>query len=413
VFERPTSWDPRLDPIVRQEAARLRKRLAKYYENGGAEAAVRIELPIGTYVPVFRGSPVEVQAPAVESPPVRRRGLSLYGWLLAGAVVLGLLLAAIAWRALFRHEAETSIAVLPFTNLTVNPAEQYFSDGLTDEIMDSLVRVRALRVIASKSAFQFKGRTVDIREVDRLLNVTHVLEGSVERSGDRVKIIARLERVSDRALVWSNTYERGASDLFAVQSELAAGIAGGLKTTVGVPPAHIPNPAALEFAMKGRYDLQLVTTESLTRAESEYQQAIVLDSGYAAAYIGLASAKYNHALARGSTYRTDAERQSAEQLFRTALDLDPNLPTAHAMLAAFAMQYDWDWGRAEQQLRLALTGPPNPNPEILRIFPHLSWTFCGSGSAPPAHRRVGSIFDDRRDESCRGSISRGTLRASS
>ncbi len=131
-----------------------------------------------------------------------------------------------------------SIAVLPFTDLSADPANKYFSDGLTDEITDSLARLKTVRVIAQSSAFQFKGKTTDVREVGRLLNVTHVLEGSVERSGDRIKIIAHLERVSDGSLLWSNTYERNVSDLFAVQSELAAGIAGGLKIAAEAPGAQ-------------------------------------------------------------------------------------------------------------------------------------------------------------------------------
>ena len=138
-------------------------------------------------------------------------------------------------RGFSQRESPASIAVLPFTDLTGDPADQYFSDGLTDEITDSLARIKTLRVMARSSAYQFKGKAVDVREVGRLLGVTNVLEGSVERSGDRVKIIAHLERTSDGSLLWSNTYEREASDLFAAQSELAGGIAGGLRVASASP----------------------------------------------------------------------------------------------------------------------------------------------------------------------------------
>jgi TolB-like protein len=194
--------------------------------------------------------------------------------------------------------------------LTSDAANQYFADGLTDEITDSLAGIKALRVIARSSAFQFKGKTVDVREVGRLLNVANVLEGSVERSGDRIKIIAHLERASDRSVVWSNTYERKESDLFAVQSELAAGIAGGLKLASAVPAVkHIPNGEAHELYMKGRYDLQEVTPESITRAELDFQHAIDKDPLYGPAYVGLASAKLRPKYCQGSHF---PERGGAE-----------------------------------------------------------------------------------------------------
>ncbi len=362
VFDRPASWDPRLDPVVRQEAGRLRKRLVRYYENGGASSEVRIDLPVGSYVPVFRREPAEVESLPLEPPaavlvPANRSRL----WIYAAAVgVLCVAGALIAWRSFSSRESGASIAVLPFTNLTSDPANQYFSDGLTDEITDSLSRIKTLRVIARSSAFQFKGKTVDIREVGRLLNVANVLEGSVERSGDRIKIVAHLERASDRSLLWSNTYERKASDLFAVQSELAAGIAEGLKLATAAPPAkHVPNPEAHDFYMKGRYDLQQVTPESITQAESDFQHAIDLDPQYAAAYAGLASARYDRSIAGGSSSQTGAELKEIEQLELKALELDPDLSAAHAALATFAMQYDRDWGRAEREFQLAMAGPPS------------------------------------------------------
>jgi serine/threonine-protein kinase len=384
VFDRPASWDPRLDPVVRQEAARLRKRLANYYETSGAEAEVRIELPVGSYVPLFRRKSVEIgtaptETAPIETPPVETQLVehaparrSRMRWYAAAAGILCIAVGAATWRTVSHREPSTSIAVLPFVNLTADPANQYFSDGLTDEITDSLARLKTLRVIARSSAFQFKGKTVDIREVGRLLNVANVLEGSVERSGDRIRIVAQLERVSDGSQVWSNTYERRTSDTFAVESELAADIAGSLKATWTPATGHIPNAEAYEFLMKARYDMQQMTTESLARAESGYQRAIDLDPEYAAAYLGLASAKYNAFAARGFTYQMEVERRSAEHLFRKALELDAGLPSAHAMLATLAMQYDWDWGRAEQELQLAVAGPASATAEsfysILLIF---------------------------------------------
>jgi serine/threonine-protein kinase len=370
VFHRPASWDPRLDPVVRQEAARLRKRLARYYQTDGTQDQVRIELPVGSYVPVFRSKPVEIEsAPVVTTPvaaPTVQRRLP---WMYAVAGILCITIAGLAWRAFSPRESPPSIAVLPFANLTADPANQYFSDGLTDEITDSLARLKTLRVIARSSAFQVRGRAADIREVGRLLHVANVLEGTVVRSGDRVKIIAHLERVSDGSLLWSNTYERSASDLLAVQSELAAGIAASLRLAAGVPAAqHVPKAEAHDLVMKGAYDLQQMTTESLARAESEYRRAIGLDSQYARAYLGLGSVKWDQFVARGASYQTEAERKSAEQWYRKALELDPELSQARALMATIAMQYDWDWNRAESELRLAVAGPSSAAAESFYAF---------------------------------------------
>jgi hypothetical protein len=165
VFGRPASWDPRLDPVVRQEAGRLRKRMAQYYETGGAEAEVRIGLPVGSYVPVFRRKPVEIAAPPIETEDAGKAAArGRRGWVYAAAGVLCIGVAVITWRGFSQRELPVSIVVLPFTNLTADPANQYFSDGLTDEITDSLARIKTLRVMARSSAFQFKGKTVDVRK---------------------------------------------------------------------------------------------------------------------------------------------------------------------------------------------------------------------------------------------------------
>jgi TolB-like protein/Tfp pilus assembly protein PilF len=244
--------------------------------------------------------------------------------------------------------------------LSGDPANQYFSDGLTDEIIDSLARVKALRVIARSSTVQWKGKTANIREIGRSLGVTNLLEGTVERSGDRVKIIAHLERVSDGSLVWSNIYERKASDLFEVQSELAAGIAGELKLAAGVPAnPYTPNAEAHEFVMKGRYDLQQTTPDSVSQAELDYQHAIDKDPEYGAAYAGLAIAKYDECIARGSSSQTEAELKAIQDLLWKALEKDPELSAARSLLGFLAMQWDRDWGRAERELRLAAKGAPS------------------------------------------------------
>jgi len=263
--------------------------------------------------------------------------------------------------------------VLPFSNLSSGGQSRYLSSGLTEELTESLSRSKALRVIASTSTAQFNGKKVDVREAGRTLHVMNVVEGSIDQEGDRVKVAVRLERVTDGALLWSNSYDRPAAELVAVQAELASGIARALKITAGIKPQHVPNAAAHDMVLKARYDTQLWTTESLARAESEYQQAIHLDPQYPAAYMGLGTVQWNKAGATGLSLRTDAERASAERAFQKALELDPpGLSAARVVLAIMAMQHEWDWDRAERELQLALASSPNATAEsnyaFLQIF---------------------------------------------
>jgi adenylate cyclase len=199
------------------------------------------------------------------------------------------------------------------------------------------------------------------------LNVANILEGSVERSGDRIRIIAHLEKVSDGSHLWSNTYERQTSDLFAVQTELAKAIAENLKAGVSPASKHIPTVEVAEWFMKGRYELQQSTPQSVSRAEADFQHAIDLDPDYAGAYAALAAAKYNQAPARVGD-RTDNERRESERLARKALTLDPEMSGPHVTLGFLAMQYDWDWARAEKELQQALSGPPNANANTAYAF---------------------------------------------
>jgi TolB-like protein/Tfp pilus assembly protein PilF len=384
VFGRKSSWDPRLDAIVRQEAARLRKRLARHYEAAGAQAPVRIDLPVGGYVPVFVSCSQSLESPAGQAatgnltamaaevirsdqPTLTRKRI------FAAGVILCALAGAIGWRywrtVVAERENRFSIAVLPFTNLSADPANQYFADGLTDEITDLLARNRTLRVSARASASQFGTKSGDLGNVGRKLNVANVLEGSVDRSGDRIRIIAHLERVSDGSHLWSNTYERQTADLFAVQSELAQAIAGNLKAAEGLPaaPKHVPSAEAHDFYLKGRYELQQLTPASLNLAEADFQRAIDLDPAYAAAYAGLGTARYDRSPA-WTQVRMDADRTAAEEAYRKALELDPDQTGVHAPLASMKMQYDWDWAGAERELKQALAGAPDANANVYYAF---------------------------------------------
>jgi len=180
--------------------------------------------------------------------------------------------------------------------------------------------------------------------------------------------------VSDSSHERSKTYERQTADLFAVQSELVDGIARNLKAAgLAGAPRHVPNEEAHRLLLEGRYEVLRLTSESLARGKADYQHAIALDPGYALAYAVLGSAIYDEYIVRGGAARqTDGERKTAAELARKALELDPELSPPRTLLAALAMQYDWDWGRAERELRLALSNGSRPDPEcwyaLLLIF---------------------------------------------
>src|ERR1017187_8275994 len=198
VFGRNPAYDPRLDGVVRVEAVKLRSRLKDYYETEGAADPVRIDLPKGGYLPCFEAlpcRPVETLAP----PP--RRVWWMDSRVIAPLLALVVLIAGylLARRSHPRPAApdSSSIAVLPFVNLSSDKENEYFSDGLTDDLIYALTKVRGLRVVPRGSPFQFKGKHPDIRAVGRQLNVATVLEGSVQRSGDRLRITAQLSSVAD------------------------------------------------------------------------------------------------------------------------------------------------------------------------------------------------------------------------
>jgi adenylate cyclase len=357
VFERDPDWSPRADPIVRQEASRLRKRLANYYATAGATDPVRIELPIGAYVPVFVRISGEAVAPLPAAPPVSDPLPKNRKWQIGVAVAVAALgvFAALVWRNIPKPLAMPSVAVLPFTDVSAEPASQYFADGLTDEITDVLSRSGTLRVTARSSSFRFRGKQDDIKEVGRVLGVANILHGSVERSGEQVRILAHLDRVSDGSQIWSRTFERRSADLSQVPSELAEGVAENLQ---GVgrrgPSGHIPNEEARRAVMKAAYELAQMTSDSPDRAEKLLLQAVALDPEYADAYSMLGAAKYNRTMnARPSENRMYKDREAIENPLRKALELNSELSFPRATLGTLAMQYDWDWQAAEKAYQRA------------------------------------------------------------
>jgi len=249
----------------------------------------------------------------------------------------------------------SSIAVLPFTNLSSDPADEYFSDGISEEIINALAKLEGLRVAARTSSFSFKGRAVEIAEIARKLNVATVLEGSVRKAGNRIRITAQLVNVADGFQLWSERYDREMEDIFAVQDEIARSIADRLKVTLKgeqtVVKAGTDNLEAYQLYLKGRA-LLYQRGRGLPRALECFKRAVALDEKYALAWAGLADA-YNM-LAWYGFVRPQASLPQAKEAATRAVALDPSLAEAHTALAQTYSFCDWDWSNAEREFLRAL-----------------------------------------------------------
>jgi len=255
-------------------------------------------------------------------------------------------------------ERVPSIAVLPFANMSGDKEQEYFSDGLAEEIINALAQIAGLKVIARTSAFAFRGQETDIRTIARTLGVENILEGSVRRSGNRIRVTAQLITASDGSHLWSERYDRELVDVFAVQDEMSAAISAALKVRLSPQAAaksrHTPTLPAHEALLKARHFHWKSTAESMEQAKLFHEQAIALDPHYALAHSDYAEYLLGRAVMGLSPMRKVAPliRTSAQR----ALELDPSVAEAHAPLCALAATYDYDWHEAGRQFLLAMPG---------------------------------------------------------
>jgi TolB-like protein len=358
VFNRPPDYDPRVDPIVRVEARRLRSRLAEYYEGPGIGDPVIIQLPKGAYVPVFVPREPPLAPDPVQSGRIPKYRSLTIGW---RAAALGLALAALAVILFFaRGRTPVSypvVAVLPFVNMSEERANDDFSDGLTEELIDRLAKVEGLRVVARTSTFQFKDRAQDLREIGRKLNAAAALEGSIRRSGDRLRIAAQLIDVSDGLHMWSETYERRMSEVFAIQDDIARSIANALRIELRVgfsaqAPPPTANVAAYDLYLKGKAHLNHDALAGLELAADSFERAIAADPGFAAAHAQLA-VDYG-LLAYYQLRSPDEAWRRARTEAERAVALDPKLAIGQSALGFALGMYEWKWAEAERTLRRAV-----------------------------------------------------------
>lgn len=293
-----------------------------------------------------------------------------HSWLWVGSVAILVAAISISGLVFFRARSAAlrnnapigSLAVLPFANLSGDPSQEYFADAMTDEMTSDLAKIGALRVISRTSAMHYKGTSPTVPHIARELNVDGVIEGSVLRSGNRVRITAQLiDARSDRHL-WSESYERDLKDILSLQSELARTIAGQVRAVI-TPAEQVRlrsdsvNPDAYNAYLLGAFFARKKSQSAIEKAIEYFQDAIRIDPNYARAYAGLANAYAEGEIWGGVGIGKSIDRIRAATL--KALELNDELPEGHALLARIHFQYDWDWQGTETEYKRAIELNPN------------------------------------------------------
>jgi serine/threonine-protein kinase len=338
VFDRGRDFDPRTDPIVRVQAAKLRSKLLEYYSAGGASDPLVISVPKGGYA-----ADVRAAAPAAAPEPAAVPARSAVGG------------------------ARSRVAVLPFASLSSDQENEHFSDGLTEELINRLAQVPTLQVVARTSAFRFKNRAEDVREVGALLNVGAVVEGSVRRAGEQIRVTAQLIDVATGYHLFSRTYQREFRDVFALQDEIAQAVADEITGDGAAAPRVRKTKAPADIGAYVVHQRALLALRhafgGFGPAEELFREALALDPKYAAAWGGLA-----HCYWLKTWYREMPAVQSmplCRQAAEKTLELDPNAAEGHCSLGIVKSGFEWKWREAEAHFERAI----ELQPSLALIYP--------------------------------------------
>jgi TolB-like protein/Tfp pilus assembly protein PilF/predicted Ser/Thr protein kinase len=273
---------------------------------------------------------------------------------LLGVADSGLLTRSIA----VATRAQPSVAVLPFANLSADPEQEYFCDGMAEEIINSLTHLDGMRVVARTSSFAFKGKNEDAREMGRQLGVATLLEGSVRRAGNRLRVTTQLVNVSDGCHLWSERFDREMEDVFAIQDEISLAVTNALKVRLlGADKAKVVKRHTVSFAayrayMKGRYHWFIRSSSDIEKAIGYLEEAVAIDPEYALAYAGLADC-YG-VLPMYRPISPDEVYPRAKAAAMKALELDDSLAEAHAALSCIMENYEWDWAGSDREIERAI-----------------------------------------------------------
>ena len=390
MFGRPVDYDTANDAVVRVKATEVRRRLLQYYRDSNPDPAVRIDLPVGSYVPKFvwhtektptpaappeitavphsqdahdtlAQAPADLQAVAPTLPSERRLSRR---WMvlvpLLALLALGGFFAMQSWWGISSASPIRSLAILPFVNLSGDPKQEYFADGMTEELIAELGQVSTLRVISRTSAMTYKGTNKTVPVIARELHVDGILEGSIEREGNKVRVIIQLIDSRTDEHIWAHSYERDMTSALELQSEVAHAISDQVRIELTPQQeAHLKRtrraePAVLELHLQG---MQQLNSGNPRAAIELFRQAIEKDPDYAPAHASLASA-YGWMGEAGWISYAEAFAQQKTAAMR-AIELDDSRPEPHLELGFAAMNQDWDWTTQNKEFRRALELNPN------------------------------------------------------
>ena len=295
----------------------------------------------------------------------------LFALSLAFAATVGVMI----WKSRPEPPPAAGVAVLPFVNMSAEKENEYLGDGITEDLCTALSQIKGLRVPARTSVFVFKGKTADIRQIGKQLNVSTVLEGSVSKAGNKVRISAQLNNVADGYHLWAETYDRYMTDILEIRSDISRKVADALKVQLGVKETQLlakkpsENSEAYEIYLLGRFEFNKFTEDGFTRSLAHFQQAIALDPKFALAYASLADA-YNTIGYWGYLPPKEAFPE-AKRAAEKALSIDPDLAEAHGALGYVEFQYEWKFKEAEIEFKEAIRLNPNSVSARLRFFEYL------------------------------------------
>ena len=381
VLGRGADYDPDIDATVRVEASRLRHRLREYYDTAGKTDPIQIDIPKGGYGVVFSsregnthssaggsgfngteiaGSPA-VDLNLTEAQSQARRLPHSAWWVAVAVVAIAAVVVIGQWLAKQRLHANgpiRSLAVLPLQDLSRNANEEYFADGMTDALITELAHIPNLRVVSRTSVMQEKGNQKPLRQIASELGVDAVVEGSIVRSGDRVRITAQLIDARDDRHLWAHSYEEQMTDILTLQDKLVREIA--LQAQAALAPSQEKllsgriHPAAYDLYLRGLY---LLNQRDIDKSVSYLQQAVAMDPSYAPAYAGLAEALTTQGVSGGSAHPD--EQSQALAAAKRAIELDPGSGEAYAALGLVEINYGKDWAAAGRDLEKAIALSPS------------------------------------------------------
>jgi len=332
IYSREGAFDPRLDSTVRVEAGRLRAKLREFYELQGDAGRFRIEIPKGSYKPIFKRLKESRTSKSAQA-------------------------------FLKKPPGAKTIAVLPFADMSPQKDHEYFGDGLAEELMFALSRVPNLRVVSQTSVFAFKGKGMDVREIGRQLDVECVMEGSVRKAEQQLRITVRLTEVGTGFQIWSEVFERPLKDVFEIQQQIAKAVARALRVEVLGEEEDLPghtstrNLSAFNHFLVGRSYWNRQTEAALNAAIRHFEKAVSEDPTYGKAYFGISDSLRK--LEFWGLMRTSDALPRAKEAAKRALAVDPTFTEANIPLAAIRAVNEWEWIEAEAMFREILRSRPD------------------------------------------------------